>query len=100
MGEKSYKGDVQIFRDQDSFFNESEIDAVLIATPHYSHPELAIKAFAKGKHVLIEKPAGVFTKNVMEMNAAAKASGKVFSIMYNQRANPLYQKLRDLIHIR
>ena len=50
-------GDVKIFRDQDSFFNDSEIDAVLIATPHYSHPDLAIKAFAKGKHVMIEKPA-------------------------------------------
>lgn len=92
------KGDVKIFKDEDSFFNESEIDAVLIATPHYSHPDLAIKAFAKGKHVLIEKPAGVYTKNVLEMNEAAKASGKVFGIMYNQRANPLYQKIRDLVH--
>lgn len=91
-------GDVQIFQDEDTFFNEAGIDAVLIATPHYSHPILAKKAFAKGIHVLIEKPAGVFTKNVLEMNDAAKSSGKVFGIMYNQRANPLYQKLRELIH--
>ena len=90
-------GNVQIFQDEETFLNESGIDAVLIATPHYSHPELAKKAFAKGIHVLIEKPAGVYTKNVLEMNEAAKASGKVFGIMYNQRANPLYQKLRDLI---
>ena len=92
------QGDVQIFRDEETFLSESGIDAVLIATPHYSHPELAKKAFAKGIHVLIEKPAGVYTKNVLEMNEAAKSSGKVFGIMYNQRANPLYQKLRDLIH--
>jgi predicted dehydrogenase len=91
------KGDVKIFKDEDTFFNESGIEAVLIATPHYSHPELAKKAFAKGIHVLIEKPAGVFTKDVLEMNDAAKLSGKVFGIMYNQRANPLFQKLRDLI---
>ncbi|ULT58907.1 Gfo/Idh/MocA family oxidoreductase [Neobacillus drentensis] len=91
------KGDVRVFKDVESFFNETAIDAVLIATPHYSHPELAIKAFAKGKHVMIEKPAGVYTKNVLEMNAAALKSGKVFSIMYNQRANPLYQKVRELI---
>ncbi|MCQ6276086.1 Gfo/Idh/MocA family oxidoreductase [Bacillus sp. V3B] len=90
-------GDMQIFRDEDTFLNESGIDAILIATPHYSHPDLAKKAFAKGIHVLIEKPAGVYTKNVLEMNEAAKASGKVFGIMYNQRANPLYQKLQDLI---
>jgi predicted dehydrogenase len=91
------KEDVKIFMDEDAFFNESEIDAVIIATPHFSHPELAKKAFGEGKHVLIEKPAGVYTKNVLEMNAAAKASGKLFGIMYNQRANPLYQKVRDLI---
>ncbi len=91
------QGDVQIFRDEETFFSESGIDAVLIATPHYSHPDLAKTAFANGIHVLIEKPAGVYTKNVLEMNEAAKASGKVFGIMYNQRANPLYQKLRDLI---
>jgi predicted dehydrogenase len=90
-------GNVQIFQDEETFLNESGIDAVLIATPHYSHPELAKKAFAKGIHVLIEKPAGVYTKSVLEMNEAAKVSGKVFGIMYNQRANPLYQKLRDLI---
>lgn len=91
------QGDVQIFRDEETFFSESGIDAVLIATPHYSHPDLAKTAFTNGIHVLIEKPAGVYTKDVLEMNGAAKASGKVFGIMYNQRANPLYQKLRDLI---
>ncbi|MGE8077486.1 Gfo/Idh/MocA family protein [Peribacillus loiseleuriae] len=90
-------GDIQVYKDEETFLNESEIDAILIATPHYSHPELAKKAFAKGMHVLIEKPAGVYTKNVLEMNEAAKSCGKVFGIMYNQRANPLYQKLRDLI---
>ena len=90
-------GDVQIFRDEESFFTESGIDAVIIATPHYSHPDLAKKASANGIHVLSEKPAGVYTKNVLEMNEAAKTSGKVFGIMYNQRANPLYQKLRDMI---
>ncbi|MEH7097874.1 Gfo/Idh/MocA family protein [Neobacillus vireti] len=91
------KGEVRVFKDVESFLNEAGIDAVFVATPHYSHPELAIKAFEKGKHVMIEKPAGVYTKNVLEMNAAAKESGKVFSIMYNQRANPLYQKVRELI---
>jgi predicted dehydrogenase len=58
---------------------------------------LAILAFEKGLHVLCEKPAGVYTKQVREMNDAAIQSGKVFSMMYNQRTNPLYQKLRELI---
>ncbi|KKI88411.1 oxidoreductase [Bacillus sp. SA1-12] len=90
-------GDVKVYRDEDEFLNKSGIDAVLISTPHYDHPRLAIKAFSKGLHVLIEKPAGVHTKDVAEMNLSAKESGKVFAIMYNQRSNSIYQKLRELI---
>ncbi|GAE35225.1 Gfo/Idh/MocA family protein [Halalkalibacter akibai] len=88
---------VILFTDEESFFQSDEIDAVLIATPHYDHPRLAIKAFKYGKHVLCEKPAGVYTKQVREMNEAAKENDLVFSMMYNQRTNPLYAKLRDLI---
>ncbi|MEI7027104.1 Gfo/Idh/MocA family protein [Paenibacillus sp. y28] len=73
------------------------VDGVLIATPHYDHAEIAIQAFRNGLHVLVEKPAGVYTKQVRLMNEAAAASDRVFGIMYNQRTNPLYQKLRDLI---
>lgn len=78
-------------------FASKSIDAVLISTPHYDHPPLAIEAFEHGYHVLIEKPAGVYTKAVQEMNDAAAKSDRKFGIMYNQRTNPLYQKLRDLI---
>lgn len=94
---KNMTDKVQCYQDEDAFFNESDIGAVIIATPHYSHPELAKKAFAKGMHVLLEKPAGVYTKDVLEMNEAAAMSEKVFAMMYNQRTNPLYQKLRHLI---
>ena len=73
-------------------------DAVSIATPHYSHPELAIKAMDNDLHVLIEKPAGVYTKQVRQINEAAlKRPHLAFGIMYNERTNPLYQKLRDIV---
>lgn len=88
---------IQLFDNLDAFLNSGVIDSVLIATPHYDHPEVAIKAFKAGLHVLCEKPAGVYTKQVRQMNEAAKASGKVFSMMYNQRTNPLYKKLKDLV---
>ncbi|MEK5254540.1 Gfo/Idh/MocA family oxidoreductase [Paenibacillus sp. FSL F4-0125] len=78
-------------------FESRIMDAVLICTPHYDHPTLAIAAFEHGYHVLVEKPAGVYTKAVQQMNDAAAKSGRKFGMMYNQRTNPLYQKLRDLI---
>ncbi len=88
---------VQLFDHTDAMFEAGIIDGVVIATPHYDHPVLAVKAFAAGLHVLTEKPAGVYTKQVKEMNKAAVESGKVFGIMYNQRTNPIFQKLKDLI---
>lgn len=94
---KEYGDKVKTFTDIDDFLKNAPIDGVLVATPHYSHPEIAIKAFQNNLHVLIEKPAGVYTKQVREMNEVAEKSGKVFGIMYNQRTNPVYQKVRDLI---
>lgn len=94
---KELGSDIAFFTNENELFQSGLIDAVIIATPHYSHPSLAIEAFKHELHVLIEKPAGVYTKQVRQMNEAAEQSGKVFSIMYNQRTNPLYQKLRDLI---
>lgn len=81
----------------DKFLGSKTFDVLFIATPHYDHPKLAIQGFAHDLHVLVEKPAGIYTKAVREMNEVAAASGKQFGIMYNQRTNPLYQKLKDLI---
>jgi predicted dehydrogenase len=88
---------VRKFSTPNELFESRIIDAVLICTPHYDHPTLAVEAFQHGYHVLVEKPAGVYTKAVQQMNDAAAQSDRKFGIMYNQRTNPLYQKLRDLI---
>lgn len=88
---------LKIFDNASDLFKSGLADSVLIAVPHYDHCPLAIEAFSLGLNVLVEKPAGVYTKQVEEMNEAAKKSGKVFGIMYNQRTNPLYQKLRKMV---
>lgn len=85
------------FESAKALMDSGTVDALLIAVPHYDHAALAIEGFAAGLHVLVEKPAGVYTAQVEEMNQAAKASGKVFGIMYNQRTNPVYQKARQLV---
>jgi len=92
LGEK-----IELYDNAEALINSNNVDAVMIATPHYDHPPLAIKSLQKGKHVLIEKPAGVYTKQVREMNEVAAKSDRVFGIMFNQRTNPLYQKVRDLV---
>lgn len=89
--------DVTIFETAEEMIEKGDIDAVIIAVPHYFHPVYAIKAFEKGLHVMCEKPAGVYTKAVREMNEAAKKSGKVFGMMFNQRTDHLYRKMKELV---
>ncbi len=74
-----------------------EIDAVIICTPHYSHPELVIEALKNGIHALSEKPAGVYTKQVREMNEFAAKQDKTFAMMFNQRTNCVYRKIKEIV---
>ena len=75
----------------------ANVDAVIVAVPHYAHPELTIQALKKDIHVICEKPAGVYTKQVKEMNDVAINSKSLFTMMFNQRTNSLYRKMRELI---
>ncbi len=88
---------VQVFDNADKLFDAKVVDAVLIATPHYDHPPLAIKALKSGLHTLVEKPAGVYSRQVREMNEVAAKSDRVFGIMFNQRTRAGHQKMRDLV---
>ena len=88
---------VAVFDDGQKLIDSGTCDAVLIATPHYFHPDYAIYALEHGIHALTEKPAGVYTKKIREMNEVASKSDKVFAIMLNQRTNCVYRKLHEMI---
>lgn len=89
--------DVILFDNYRELLSSGEVDAIIVATPHYLHPVIAIEAFENGLNVLTEKPAGVYTEKVEEMNSAAFNSGKTFAIMYNQRTNPIFRKAREIM---
>ena len=81
----------------EELMDSGEVDAVLICTPHYDHPPLVIEALRKNLHVLSEKPAGVYVKQVREMNDFAKDSDKVFAMMFNQRTNCTFRKIKEIV---
>lgn len=88
---------IKTFDNADDLINSGVVDSILIAVPHYSHVEYAIKGFKKGLNVMCEKPAGVYTKQVLQMNEEAKKHDVVFGMMFNQRTNPMYIKMRELV---
>ena len=90
--------DVVFFATADEMLNSGMLDACIVAVPHYDHCKYAIECMNRGIHVLVEKPAGVYTKQVREMNAEAdKHPEVVFGMMFNQRTNHIYRKLRELV---
>lgn len=94
---KSKIPEVAVFNTAEEMLDSGLIDAAIIAVPHYFHPKYVMECFKRGIHVMCEKPAGVYTKQVKEMNEAAKSAGVVFGMMFNQRTDCLYRKMRELV---
>lgn len=94
---KGFLPDVVCFKTAEELINSGLCDAVAVCTPHYFHPEYVIDALKAGLHVISEKPAGVYTKQVREAIEVSKASDKTYAMMFNQRTNPVFIKFRELI---
>ena len=94
---KEFGSDVKYFSEAQAMFESGLIDCVIIATPHYYHPPLSIAALNAGLNVVCEKPEGVYTKQVKQLNEVAAKSDKIFAVMFNQRTNPAHIVLRDMV---
>lgn len=94
---KTTLGSLKYFDNYVDMLDSGEIDAVMVETPHYIHPEIVMAALARGIHALCDKPAGVYTKQVREMNEAAAKSSAVFGMMFNQRTIDVYRKMKEMI---
>lgn len=78
--------------------DSGDVDAIITTVPHYLHPEMATYALNNNIHVLNEKPAGVYTKHVQELNELAASKKDVtYAIMFNQRNNPLYKRIKEIV---
>src|SRR5262245_42768661 len=85
------------FLSSSELINSGEADAILIATPHYSHTTIGIEALGSGLHVLMEKPLSVHKADCERLLAAHDGKKQVFAAMFNQRTDPYYLKLREMI---
>ncbi len=89
--------DVPVFEAHEEVIASGLCDAVIVSTPHKFHPPIAKAALEAGLHVVSEKPAGVDISTLDELYATAGASGCVFSMMFNQRTDPLFGKAREIV---
>ena len=96
--QQNYAENITYFNTAEDMLDSGMINACIVAVPHYDHTKYAIECMKRGIHVMVEKPAGVYTKQVREMNAEAEKHPEVvFGMMFNQRTNCVYRKLRELV---
>ena len=89
---------IKVFTDYREMIDSGLVQGVIITVPPYFHPEIAMYALEKNVHVLNEKPAGIFTKQVKEMDKVAASKPDIaYAMMFNQRISPLYQKIKEII---
>lgn len=72
-------------------------DAVIVSTPHRLHTEISAFALKAGLHVLSEKPQDISVTRAASMNSLAGKSDKLYAIMFNQRTDPLFIRLREMV---
>ncbi|MBO5897625.1 MAG: Gfo/Idh/MocA family oxidoreductase [Clostridia bacterium] len=90
--------EIATFTDAMELISSGQVDAILVAVPHYDHPRYCIAGLQAGLHVMSEKPAGVYAEQVRELIAEAdKHPDLLYGLMFNQRTNPLYAKMRDMV---
>ena len=95
--EDSVLRDIVYFTNYEEMLDSGLCDAVLVEVPHYDHPKMVMACLSRGIHAICEKPAGVYAKQVKEMNALAEKSNALFGMMFNQRTNCIYRKMREMI---
>lgn len=93
---------ILVYQSADELFEavekkELQLDAVIITTPHYAHEAQAVRAFRNGLHVICDKPAGVYVRQANQMNRAADESGKIYGMVFHQRTNPLYRRMKEIV---
>jgi predicted dehydrogenase len=94
---EKYGEKVRKYTSSDALIKSGDVDAVVVATPHYDHTTIGIAALKAGLHVLVEKPVSVHKADCQRLIAAHKSKKQVFCAMFNQRTDPHYSKVRDLL---
>lgn len=87
-------GVADVYTDYKELLADKEIDAVVIATPTFTHKTIVIDALNSGKHVLCEKPPALNAKEVAECEDVAKKSGKLlmYALVCRFRTQSMYLK--------
>ena len=95
---EKYHLDAELFTDYDAMLKSGCIDMVMICTPHYYHPDMAIRAIERGIHTMIEKPVGVYPEDLDALVKCVHSHPEILAgVLYCRRTNPVFAKIKELL---
>ncbi|WP_040977806.1 Gfo/Idh/MocA family protein [Oceanobacillus jeddahense] len=94
---KEFELDVDIYSDYQELLKQENIDLVSVCTPPYTHADITIEALNQGKNVIVEKPMASSLEECDAMNEAAKKSGKILSVVAQNRFTSPMMKLKHVL---
>ena len=97
MEEVDPKQDWLHYAEYEKMFSDDVIDAVIIDTPHYLHPIVALAAVKQDIHVLSDKPLGVDAKTIKLIEEELEHREVTFGVLFNQRQNPLFRRIKEIV---
>jgi len=86
-----------VYESNEAIFADPSVDGVVVAVPNDLHEELVIAALRAGKHVICEKPVEMSCASVDRMIAAAKESGKCFTVHQNRRFDVDFRAIKGIL---
>ena len=93
---ENYKN-LKTFEDSAEMVRSGEIDAIIIATPHFLHTTIGIDALQNNIHVLVEKPISVHKADCERLLAAHSNKELIFSAMFQSRTESKHRRIKKLI---
>ena len=89
--------DVCFFDDVDAMLDSGEVDAVIVATPHFSHRAMGEKVLRRGLHLMMEKPLTATKQDAERLLQIPRQDGQQFGVMMNLRIHPQMQRIKGLL---
>jgi scyllo-inositol 2-dehydrogenase (NADP+) len=95
---RSYTAGVATTLVSEELVESDDVDVVVVSTPPVTHAEWAIRLLESGKHVVLEKPMALTSKECDQVIGVAKDKGLLAVVYQNRRFDPDFRALQNLIH--
>ncbi len=93
---KELASNVRVYKSESELIS-SDLDAIVVSTPNFTHVPVGLQALTSGKHLFLEKPCGITRDECQKLLAASDNSDRILMIGHELRYSPFFLKMKELV---